>query len=180
MNDRPGPNAPTFPGNNVPHTNPYLKKKNGEIQVNCISVKDLKPITKISLDINKVEGEVPKDCPWGNEEKFAGRSWESLTFTWTASGLCHKPLYFEDEKLERYGHTWGPWLQPVISHARFFVTVPFLPYEMGLETPNECVYALGYYRPGSCAPYYLDPIPLSVRAGLFEATAIVGGVVIFP
>jgi hypothetical protein len=39
---------------------------------------------------------------------------------------------------------------------------------------------LGYYRPGSCAPYYLDPIPLSVRAALFEAGAWVGGVAIFP
>jgi hypothetical protein len=157
-----------------------LNKDNAAAPRECQSLKDLKPITKLNTDIDTVQGGVPKNCPWGNEEKFTGRSWESLTYTWTASALCHKPLYFEDVKLERYGHMWGPWLQPIISHARFFATVPLLPYEMGLETPNECMYALGYYRPGSCAPYYLDPIPLSVRAGLFEATAIVGGIVIFP
>jgi hypothetical protein len=156
-----------------------LKKNDGGYRQDCLSVKDLKPITKIVTDIT-VQGEVPKDCPWGNEEKFAGRSWQSLTYTWTASALCHKPLYFEDVKLERYGHMWGPWLQPIISHARFFAIVPILPYEMGLEPPHECMYALGYYRPGSCAPYYLDPIPLSVRAALFEAGAWVGGVAIIP
>ena len=51
---------------------------------------------------------------------------------------------------------------------------------MGLEPPNECIYTLGYYRPGDCAPYMIDPLPLSVRGALFEAGAWVGGVAIFP
>ncbi|MCC6124796.1 MAG: hypothetical protein IT426_07540 [Pirellulales bacterium] len=170
-------NVKTSP--NAPRLERALNKNGGDYQQDCLSVKDLKPIDKIETDIT-VQGEVPKDCPWGNEEKFAKRSWQSLTYTWTASALCHKPLYFEDVKLERYGHMWGPWLQPIVSHARFFAIVPILPYEMGLEPPHECMYALGYYRPGSCAPYYLDPIPLSVRAALFEAGAWVGGVAIIP
>jgi hypothetical protein len=176
-----GPNAPGgLSGNNLPGRRSASDKGKGDLDFNCMSVKDLKPITKIGTDITAVQGEVPKDCPWGNEDKFDARSWPSLTFTWTASALCHKPLYFEDVKLERYGHMWGPWLQPIISHARFFALVPALPYSMGLETPNECMYALGYYRPGSCAPYYLDPIPLSVRATAFEGAAITGGILIFP
>jgi hypothetical protein len=174
-----GPNAPGgLSGNNLPGRR--SDKGKGDSDFNCMSVKDLKPITKIGTDITIVQGEVPKDCPWGDEDKFAPRSWSSLTFTWTASALCHKPLYFEDVKLERYGHMWGPWLQPIISHARFFALVPALPYEMGLEPPNECMYALGYYRPGDCAPYYLDPIPLSVRATAFEGAVITGGILIFP
>ena len=60
-------------------------------------------------------------------------AWQPLTYTWTASALCHKPLYFDDEHLERYGHMLGPWLQPIVSHGRFFVNVLILPYEMGLE-----------------------------------------------
>jgi hypothetical protein len=51
---------------------------------------------------------------------------------------------------------------------------------MGIELPNECMYTLGHYRPGSCAPYYLDPIPLSARAALFEGAVIAGGVAIIP
>jgi len=57
----------------------------------------------------------------------------------------------------------GPWVQPLASAANFFLTFPILPYKMGLEMPNECIYTLGYYRPGDCAPYLFDPLPISVR-----------------
>ena len=106
--------------------------------------------------------------------------WQPVTFTWKASGLCHKPLYFEQAHVERYGHSTGPITQPLVSGAMFFLTVPILPYEMGLHPPYECIYSLGYYRPGSCAPYYLEPVPLSLRAGLIEAGAWLGGVYILP
>ena len=103
-----------------------------------------------------------------------------MTYTWTASGLCHKPLYFEDVQLERYGHMWGPWVQPFMSGAHFFLTVPILPYKMGLEPPNECIYTLGYYRPGDCAPYMIEPFPWSLRGAMYEAGAWVGGVFVIP
>ena len=51
-----------------------------------------------------------------------------------------------------------------------------LPYKMGLELPNECVYTLGYYRPGDCAPYLFDPLPISVRGLFFEDRDVGGGV----
>ena len=76
---------------------------------------------------------------------------------WKASALCHKPLYFEDEALERYGHSWGPCLDPLVSGAHFFCKLPVLPYCMGVHPPNECMYALGHYRPGNCAPYMMRP-----------------------
>ena len=94
--------------------------------------------------------------------------------------MCHKPLYFEDVQLERYGHMAGPWVQPFASAANFFCTFPILPYKMGLELPNECIYTLGYYQPGSCAPYLFDPLPLSVRGLFFESTAWVGACALFP
>ena len=70
--------------------------------------------------------------------------------------------------------------QPIASGVHFFGTLPILPYKMGLQTPNECVYALGYYRPGSCAPYMIDPLPFTWRAALFEAGAWVGGAAVVP
>ncbi len=115
----------------------------------------------------------PQTCDLGDGD-FEPRQWAQTTFMWQASGLCHKPAYFEDVHLERYGHSWGPYVQPVMSGAHFFLNVPILPYKMGLNPPNECMYTLGYYRPGSCAPYMLDPLPLSVRAGLVQAGAVVG------
>jgi hypothetical protein len=150
-----------------------------EFTERCPSPKDLKPIHELTTNIAPTEGELPHDCPLGNAT-FQPRVFAPLTYAWTASGLCHKPLYFEDVQLERYGHMAGPWVQPFASAAHFFLTVPILPYKMGLETPNECLYTLGYYRPGNCAPYLFDPLPLSVRGALFEAGAWVGGVFAFP
>lgn len=99
---------------------------------------------------------------------------------WKASALCHKPLYFEDVALERYGHSWGPFLQPIMSGAHFFGRLPVLPYCMGLKTPNECVYTLGYYRPGSCAPYLVGGVPFTWRAALFQAGGAVGVAAFLP
>ena len=121
----------------------------------------------------------PRTCDLAGGD-FVPRQWAPTTFMWQASGLCHKPAYFEDVHLERYGHSWGPYVQPLMSGAHFFLNVPILPYKMGLYPPNECIYTLGYYRPGSCAPYMLDPLPLSVRAGLAQAGAVVGMAYLLP
>jgi hypothetical protein len=51
---------------------------------------------------------------------------------------------------------------------------------MGLEPPCECIYTLGYYRPGSCAPYILDPLPLSIRAAMYEAAGVAGFMFVMP
>ena len=133
----------------------------------------------MGTNITPPEGDLPHDCPLGNDV-FQPRCFAPITYAWTASGLCHKPLYFEDVQLERYGHMCGPWLQPFASGFQFFATIPVLPYKMGLEVPGECIYTLGYYRPGDCAPYMIDPIPLSVRAAFFEGCAVVGFGYAFP
>ncbi len=99
---------------------------------------------------------------------------------WKASAICHKPLYFEDEALERYGHSWGPYLDPIVSGAHFFSRLPVLPYCMGVTPPNECMYALGYYRPGNCAPYLIPPVPISCRGAVLEAGGVVGAAAILP
>jgi hypothetical protein len=122
---------------------------------------------------------LPVECVLEHGD-YRPRSWVPSTFVWKASALCHKPTYFEDVHLERYGHSFGPIVQPVVSAGHFFGTFPVLPYKMGLTPPNECLYTLGYYRPGNCAPYMLDPIPWSVRAAAMEAGAIGLGIAIIP
>jgi len=139
-------------------------------------------IDKIVLSID-VEGQPGQDFPYEcslSSDSFVPRQWAQTVYSWKASGLYHKPLYFEDGRLERYGHSWGPYVQPFVSGAHFFTTLPILPYKMGLKTPTECVYALGHYRPGSCAPYTIDPIPFNWRAALFETGAVVGTVLLVP
>lgn len=139
----------------------------------------IKPLSDITNDIRPQGDKFPTECPLP-ASAFEGRNWQPLVFTWKASGLCHKPLYFEQVGVERYGHNLGPILQPFASGAHFFLTVPILPYKMGLEPPGECMYTLGYYRPGSCAPWILDPLPLSVRAALAQGGVWTGMIFLIP
>ncbi len=129
-----------------------------------------------------IEGrDYPCECRSGTDASYKPRAWSQTVFNWKATGICHKPLYFEDVHLERYGHSWNPVAQPFLSAAHFFISVPLLPYKMGLNPPQECIYTLGYYRPGNCAPYLIDPIPFSLRAALFEGAAAAGfGYLFFP
>lgn len=143
----------------------------------CESSEPMHRITEITNDIELHDNRiVPKSCPLSPEgENFPAREFAGTNFTWTASNLCHNPLYFEQPGLERYGHTIGP-LQPVLSGAQFLMTIPALPMLMAIDPPNECEYALGFYRPGSCAPRKWSPIPYSTRGALVTggvATALV-------
>ncbi len=121
-------------------------------------------------------GAIPYECSISQDrqELDGNRAWMSTTYTWKASALCHKPLYFEQEALERYGHSWGPLLDPLVGSAHFFGSIPLLPYKMGLEPPTECIYTLGYYRPGSCAPYMIQPFPWSYRGAALQGAAVTG------
>lgn len=141
----------------------------------CPPVSSLKPISQITNDIAAPEGEFPNECTLG-DEPFAGRNFQPICYSWAAPGLAINPLYFEEPALERYGHSACPIFQPVISAGHFVLTVPAMPWLMAIDPPNECQYVLGYYRPGECAPYVIDPIPYSVRAAVVEggvATALV-------
>jgi len=143
----------------------------------CESSEPMHRITEITNDIELHDTKiVPKSCPLAApNELFPAREFAGTNVTWTASNLCHNPLYFEQPSLERYGHTIGP-LQPVLSGAQFLVTIPYLPMLAAIDPPNECQYALGYYRPGSCAPRKWSPIPYSTRGAIVEggvATALV-------
>jgi len=122
---------------------------------------------------------LPMKCGIGYEA-YAGRQFIPSAVEWTASGLCHKPLYFEDVQLERYGHEVGPVLQPLISSAHFFGNMLILPYKMGIHPPGECQYSLGYYRPGDCAPYMIQPFPFSLRGAAAQAGFVMGAGALIP
>jgi len=118
--------------------------------------------------------EMPSSCIVSTDV-FSGRCWAPQTMTWHASNLCHKPLYFEDIQLERYGHSDGPFMQPVRSAAHFLISLTTLPYQTGIHPPNECQYALGYYRPGNCAPWLGYPVPISAKGAVHQAAFMLTG-----
>lgn len=142
-----------------------------ELPINRISEADLAFLSK--------NWGLPQECLI-EQAAYEPRSWQHSKVTWKASNLCHKPLYFEEVNLERYGHTAGPFAQPLISSAHFFVNIAVLPYKMGVHAPSECQYTLGYYRPGNCAPWIVPPVPISLRGGLYQAAAMTGAFWLIP
>lgn len=139
-------------------------------------------ISEIDLDI-RVSGIAGNDYPCEcrlEGEVFEPRQFATTTFTWKAAGYCHKPLYFEHWNFERYGHSYHWAADPFISAAHFFGTLPILPYKMGVELPWECIYPVGYYRPGDCAPWTVPAFPVSVRGMAVEAATVTGIVFLLP
>lgn len=156
-----------------------LQREQAESEENCSEeLEKIEADTISSIDLSiRVPGNAGEDYPYEcavSTGTHQPRQWPQITYNWKAAAICHKPLYFEQVQLERYGHSWGPYVQPIMSGVHFFGTIPILPYKMGIRTPRECVYTLGYYRPGSCAPYMIDPIPFTWRAALFQGGAVTG------
>ena len=146
-----------------------------ELKANRLSMID------IHIGVAGAEGtDFPFTCSIDDGTPFTPRSWAPITYMWKASALCHKPLYFEQKHVERYGHSFGPYLDPVVAGAHFFTRLPALPYCMGLKAPTECVYTLGHYRPGSCAPYMIEQPGFTCRAAAFALGAWTGGVFVVP
>jgi len=94
--------------------------------------------------------------------------WELGYKTWTAPVYCAQPLYFEDTMLERHGHERVPCLQPLVSGARFFSDIAFLPYNAYLQRPLEERHSTGHYRPGSASPGLRQRAPYDAGALRFQ------------
>ena len=168
-----------LPGDNQPGQPPHSAEE--DCREDYKRVKAL-TLNKLSIDIS-VTGDPGADIPFEcslSTDPFAPRCWRLTTYTWKASALCHKPLYFEDEALERYGHSHGPFCEYLASGAHFFGDLILLPYHMGVETPCECIYDLGVYRVGDCAPYMLDPFPISCRGLVTGAIGYCGVAALLP
>lgn len=127
--------------------------------------------------IKPVNAEGPKYLPLpANGSLEADNS--ATYYHWMASNLTHDPLYFEDVSLERYGHTYP--LQPFVSISKFGLQVIGLPYQMALN-PVDCEqYALGYYRPGDCAPFLRYRIPFNKTAATTAAGVYTGLIFLIP
>lgn len=163
-------------------TGRLIDLRDDRVVIDVAGREQLIPVRDLSdVDVTYV-GEswnIPERCGTGYDP-LRGRNFVPSTVQWAASGLCHKPLYFEQVQLERYGHETGPVLQPLISTAHFFGNIAVLPYKMGIHPPNECQYALGYFRPGNCAPYMVQPIPWSLRGAAVQAAVVTGGAALIP
>jgi hypothetical protein len=148
-------------------------------------------ITEVTIDAEFPAGALPGD-PGTEPEGYIHsprpkiddarlwRGWGEVDFEWSATALCHRPLYFEQVNLERYGYTVGPYIQPVISGAHFFLTIPTLPYKLVAQPPRECVYTLGYYRAGSRVPRRWHHVNWDPTAATVQGAVATGLVFLIP
>jgi hypothetical protein len=147
-----------------------------------------RPLADIPIIDSRDSGQYPDDLSTqipaaAGENAGIGairQPWSVSRLDWAASELVHQPLYFDDEPLERYGQSICPLVQPVFSAARFFGTLPVLPYKVGLDHPYEYVSTLGYYRIGTCAPCTHQTLPFSWKGALLEGGTWVGMVFLLP
>lgn len=144
-----------------------------ETEFGTVEELPLAKLTEADLSYITEQWGLPQECLI-EQVAYQPRQWVESKITWKASNLMHNTLYFEDVNLERYGQTPGPILEPLVSSAHFFANIAVLPYKMGVHKPSECQYALGYYRPGDCAPWIVPPVPISLRGAIYQAGAITG------
>ncbi|MGL4512905.1 MAG: hypothetical protein ACRCT8_07415 [Lacipirellulaceae bacterium] len=145
-----------------------------------------RPIGEIDVDISIGAGQTPQNhaaehgvgaAPTG---AAALRVWPVQAKAWSAANSRHHPLYFEQVNAERYGYGCRPCLQPVASTAHFCASAVALPYQLAADCPRACVYTLGHYRPGDCAPRQAHYWPCSVKGGAAQALTVVGLVALIP
>jgi hypothetical protein len=107
-------------------------------------------------DITLQSTDVPQDLATAQYDKFGSqqhvmgtsRYGAPIDCHWRSPAFCHRPLYFEQVALERYGVT-NKVAQPVMSAARFYGTLPLLPVLVLRDVPEHRPSTLGYERPGS-------------------------------
>jgi hypothetical protein len=92
----------------------------------------------------------------------------------------HRPLYFEEPNLERYGYSCGI-LQPAASTAKFYCNVVALPYKMAVDPPCSCVSTCRYpCPPGTCAPPVRECPPCDCLGAAAEVGTIAGLILLVP
>jgi hypothetical protein len=114
----------------------------------------LKPIGELTTAIEPPDGEMPEDVA---AKHFADaeilydprdRRFGETMYFWQASNLAHRPLYFEQAYVERYGYNYRC-LQPVVSGVEFYADVAALPFKRAANIRRPLVYDLGPARPGT-------------------------------
>ena len=144
------------------------------------------PITSVGVNIRPPAGAMPDDLA---SNLFTGRAeiqFDShapeeaagMAYFWQSPAFCHRPLYFEQPNLERYGRSIGP-LDSALSAALFYANVPAVPYRMAVDHPWACVYSEDR-GVGCVGPRQKYLPPASLAAALAEASVMTGLVFLIP
>jgi hypothetical protein len=81
-------------------------------------------------------------------------------FYWESSALCHRPIYFEDWRLDRAGRAYRPAVQFPLSFGKYYTRFPAVPAQMVFHPPWMKIYTLGYGRASTDLVNQPMPFPL--------------------
>ena len=101
--------------------------------------------------------EVPSPVRGAQMNEQGSFEWTPTGYCWCTPSFCHKPLYFEQPNMERYGMGPGPILAPVYSSAHFFGSAVLLPAKVAYRPWWTKSCTLGNNRPGDCVPMQNTP-----------------------
>jgi len=143
-------------------------------------IREIKPTLSYALK-NIEHDQLPEDFDLKVDNgEYQARQASPTVYQWAPTNFWHYPLYFQDPSLERYGHTYHPLVQPFASTSLFAGQLVGLPYQMTLHPVHSRQYALGYYRPGECAPKKHYAVPFNEEATIVEVATIAGLILIIP
>jgi hypothetical protein len=117
------------------------------------NVANLIPRLNVEQDLRNQPAAPVTNVRMDTDASGYGPEWQQNSYAWVAPTFHHKPLYFEQPNLERYGYGPRRAFQPLASGAHFFTSVGLFPYKVLTQHPYEKVYTLGNNRPGDCVPY---------------------------
>jgi len=155
-----------------------------------------KSLRRISVNIAASEGSLP---PSAAAERFLQteaqsldqmRAWEPSLYLWESPAFTHRPLYFEEQRVERLGQTRFPQLAPLVSGAQFVGRTVSLPYAMAIHCPHHCVAPQSQMRPvavklceppaAPCNGHQVTPPGSHLKAAAVQAAAVTGMIMITP
>lgn len=151
------------------------------------TVEQHKPIARLRARIDAPEGDMPIDFATRHFAQYptyvhslgTTRGFATTSWSWEPTALCYNPLWFQDINLERYGWHYGC-AQTIVSSVKFAADTALLPYKLIAECPCDCVYTLGYDRPGNCVPYRCYRLPWRTDAAVFLGGVATGLVFLAP
>ena len=143
-------------------------------------------VVDVPLDIRPTEGAMPHDAAATEFERLQAAADPRMSgdvpgigCSYTPWTICFRPLYFEEQNVERYGYR-VPVLQSAISGTAFLKNVAMLPYHMRVNPPRSCVCSNGFSRIGDCRPANYPRCVWRWDAVAVEMAAVTGFVFILP
>ncbi len=175
------PPSPTTPAGDAVVDAPYEVKTLADLKAKADIREQLVDKDGKKLPMATFYATLPKPHYSSTPEEFThpDGSWIDQRITGPVAPFEFLPTYFQDDSLERFGHTHGFVAESLLSAVHFYATVPVLPYKMTVKPPCQPVLPNYFPPPISLTGkirYYGGQIraePVGVEAAVIAAVFLI-------